>query len=97
MECIFCKSESHSLFININSMMVDGDKSTNYHFLKCYDCESVFLESPLDEQELGDYYPSYYLPYRGETAWDKYSTFVHWQDSSINLKRVNLVSDYLSF
>lgn len=75
--------------------MVDDDKSTYYRFLKCCDCESVFLESPLDEHELCDYYPSYYLPYRGEKAWGKYSNIVQWSDNALNSKRVKLVSGFL--
>ena len=76
--------------------MVDGDKSKEYCFLKCDDCETVFLENPLDESALGDFYPDYYLPYRGEKAWGKYAKIVQRQDDALNIKRVDLVSKFLS-
>lgn len=76
-------------------MMVDDDKNSYYRFRKCCDCESVFLESPLEKSDLSDYYPSYYLPYRGEKAWGKFANIVQWSDNVLNYKRVKLVSRFL--
>ncbi|MCL9981111.1 MAG: class I SAM-dependent methyltransferase [Bacteroidia bacterium] len=77
-------------------MMVDGDKSKKYNFLKCLNCETIFLENPLNEAELGEFYPSNYLPYRGEWAWGKYYRMVQKQDLKLNTQRVKLLAKHLS-
>ena len=77
-------------------MMVDHDQDRRFRFLRCGDCETVFLENPVEEQDLGEFYPDDYLPYRGEKAWGKYAGIVRRQDHLLNLKKFNLVAKHLS-
>ena len=77
-------------------MMVDDLQDRRFRFLRCTDCETVFLENPVDEQDLGEFYPDQYLPYQGEKAWGKYAGVVQRQDHSLNRKRVQLVTKHLA-
>ena len=95
MRCCICHSENHSFHIETGPMMVDVNKDRNYRFLLCNHCDSVFLENPIDEQDLSAFYSDYYLPYRGEKAWGKYAGIVRRQDHLLNLKKFNLVAKHL--
>lgn len=95
MKCSVCNSLISSLFITTKEMMLDDNEKSYFHFFKCGNCESVFLESPIKEQSLDKYYPSYYLPYRGEKAWGKYSCFVQMSNNALNYKRVRFVARFL--
>ena len=96
MRCSICHSENHSLHRETGPMMVDDHKDRRFRFLRCHDCETVFLDHPVDEQDLGEFYPDDYLPYRGEKAWGKYARVVRRQDHSLNRKRVQLVTKHLA-
>ena len=95
MRCSVCHSENHSFYRETGPMMVDHDQDRRFRFLRCVDCETVFLENPVKEQDLGEFYPDDYLPYRGEKAWGKYARAVRRQDHSLNRKRVGLVTKHL--
>lgn len=95
MKCSVCHTSNSSLFISTKEMMMDDVAGATFSFYRCDNCESVFLEAPIKEQDLGKYYPSYYLPYRGEKAWGSYAGIVKRSDNALNLQRVTLVSKFL--
>ncbi|MEX1189127.1 MAG: class I SAM-dependent methyltransferase [Bacteroidia bacterium] len=51
----------------------------------------VFLNPRVSLDELKNYYTSYYLPYRGASAWGKFQRFVENNQHKLDLKRVNFV------
>ena len=60
----------------------------HYTFKQCLSCDSVFLKHPVDQGQIDQYYPSWYLPYRGADAWGKYSIIVKATESIQDKKRV---------
>ena len=70
------------------------DGREHFNFDQCKDCNLVFLNPRVPEKDLGEYYTSYYLPYRVEEAWGKYAHFVEGSQKRIDKKRVATVNKF---
>lgn len=88
--CTVCSSNGHRPYIVTSTMMHTSDDEALFEFAVCDTCESVFLTNPVDESQLSEFYTDYYLPYRGASAWGKYSRWVEWDDATLNNKRANI-------
>jgi 2-polyprenyl-3-methyl-5-hydroxy-6-metoxy-1,4-benzoquinol methylase len=67
-----------------------------FNFDQCKQCEFVFLNPRVSEDQLKHYYTSYYLPYRGSEAWGKYKGIVQNNQKQLDLKRVNRVKSIVN-
>lgn len=59
-----------------------------FSFSRCEDCSTAFLNPRVAPNYLKTYYPDYYLPYRGATAWGKYSDFVERSQQKMDKQRM---------
>ena len=75
--------------------MMHDESGESFYFNRCAVCESVFLTNPVAEGDLGRYYTSAYLPYRGEAAWGRHAAWVRRDDNRLNAKRVKMVRPHL--
>ncbi|MCH8546537.1 MAG: class I SAM-dependent methyltransferase [Cryomorphaceae bacterium] len=92
--CGVCQSQDIEPFIQTKAMMHPRDEGL-YEFHRCRNCASVFLANPEDENQLSRFYSSAYLPYRGSSAWGKFSKFVENDDKKLNQRRSNLAASAL--
>lgn len=92
--CPICKKNEHSFYISTNALMHKPNKEV-YNFNICNNCETVFLVNPVPLEKLEEYYTENYLPYKGASAWGKYSSFVVASQKRIDLNRVKFVKKYL--
>ncbi len=92
--CTVCGSGNTRFYIETNAMM-HADNRESYRFYSCVDCNSKFLSNPVKESDLSKYYTESYLPYRGSSAWGKFSKFVEWDDDTLNRKRRKVLEPYL--
>ena len=68
-------------------------ENENFNFDQCSDCSFVFLNPRVPENELGQYYTSYYLPYRGAKAWGKYKSLVEKSQQKQDLKKLKRITE----
>jgi len=68
------------------------ENSECYYFHRCNNCLSVFLTNRINENELHDYYSENYLPYKGSSAWGKFSAFVEGSQKNLDKKRLKFVA-----
>ena len=73
--CPICKKTKSSFYMSTKALMHESNNEL-YTFNICNNCEAVFLTNPVSPEELEKYYTESYLPYRGASAWGKYSSFV---------------------
>ena len=92
--CPICKKTESSYYISTNALMHEPNNEL-YVFNICNNCESVFLTNPVTQERLEHYYTDNYLPYRGPSAWGKYSSFVVNSQKKLDSNRVNFVKKYL--
>ena len=65
----------------------------NFNFDQCKNCNFVFLNPRVPEEELHRYYTSYYLPYRGSKAWGKYKSIVEKSQQKQDLKKLKRITE----
>lgn len=70
--CLVCDSDDATPVISTGAHMYAGD-ADRFHFVRCNTCGLVYLNPRVEPENLGAYYPPYYLPYRGPSAWGKYA------------------------
>lgn len=75
--------------------MMHPQQENEFHFQRCSKCETVFLENPVAEEKLGQYYSKSYLPYRGAEAWGKYAKWVKSSQRKLDAKRLSVVKKAL--
>ena len=92
--CTVCGSDSTRFYIETNAMM-HPENTESYRFFSCDNCSSKFLSNPVKEFDLARYYTESYLPYRGSSAWGKFSKFVEWDDQKLNQSRRKVIQPYL--
>ncbi|TVR66911.1 MAG: class I SAM-dependent methyltransferase [Spirochaetaceae bacterium] len=74
----------------------DGPGGDNrYTFVRCSHCGLTYLNPPVPPQELGRFYPDYYLPYRGPSAWGRYAPLAARGQALTDRKRVRRVGGLL--
>ena len=91
--CPICKKGS-SYYISTKALMHKPNDEL-YIFNICNNCEAVFLTNPVTPERLEHYYTENYLPYKGPSAWGRYSSFVVRSQKKLDLSRVYLVKKYL--
>jgi len=88
-QCPVCQSTDMNSFIKTRAQM--HDRKEIFNFDQCRQCEFVFLNPRVSEDQLKHYYTSYYLPYRGTAAWGRYSRLVQQNQKKLDTKRLNVV------
>lgn len=92
--CLLCgSSKSQTVYTTKTHMM--NDDGARFHFECCKECQLIYLNPQVLETHLADYYPSYYLPYRGAKAWGKFAKLVEMSQRRIDLKRVKIARKFL--
>lgn len=93
--CLICNADDPTPLLHTPAHMTVNSTDT-FQFVQCTNCQLVYLNPQLKPGHLSDYYPSYYLPYRGPDAWGRYREFAALGQNSTDLKRVKLVRQYLA-
>jgi ubiquinone/menaquinone biosynthesis C-methylase UbiE len=88
--CAICGSHNISGFEKTASMM--HDRSGEFNFDQCAECEVVFLNPRVPPSTLKKYYTNFYLPYRGAEAWGKFARFVERDQRKTDQKRANVLA-----
>lgn len=70
--CPVCGADDAVPEITTPAHMLDGS-SEEFHFVRCRVCDLIYLNPRVPPEELSRYYPEYYLPYRGPSAWGKFA------------------------
>jgi 2-polyprenyl-3-methyl-5-hydroxy-6-metoxy-1,4-benzoquinol methylase len=91
--CPICKESQSSSYMSTNALMHEPNNEL-YIFNICNNCEAVFLINPVTIENLTHYYTDNYLPYRGASAWGKYSAFVLDSQKKLDLRRGNFVKKH---
>lgn len=92
--CPICKKSESTFYIATNALMHKQNQE-HYIFNSCTHCEAVFLLNPVSLEDLATYYTENYLPYKGASAWGKYSSFVINSQKNIDVRRVNFVKKHI--
>lgn len=88
--CNVCKSSNHTFFMATKALM-HKQNDEKYCFNQCAICETVFLTNPVAANSLSKYYTENYLPYKGASAWGKYSSFVEKSQNNLDISRLKMV------
>jgi 2-polyprenyl-3-methyl-5-hydroxy-6-metoxy-1,4-benzoquinol methylase len=64
-----------------------------FNFDQCTECKLIFLNPRVPLDQLKNYYPPYYLPYRNAKAWGKFERLVENSQRKLDLKRVKRVQE----
>lgn len=65
-----------------------SDRKERFTFSRCSHCAAVYLHPRISARNLSTYYPDWYLPYRGASAWGKFADFVERSQAKVDRKRV---------
>lgn len=90
--CPVCHSTDFSPYITTKALM--HHTNDMFSFSHCQTCESAFLNPRVTTEQLKDYYPDYYLPYRGAEAWGKYKSFVENSQRKMDANRRKTCQKY---
>lgn len=90
--CLACGGQQFTSVQQTKAMMHPSEE--NFNFDQCKDCGLVFLNPRVPQEQLGDYYSDWYLPYRGDAAWGKYGMLVATDLKKIDKKRVATIKKY---
>jgi SAM-dependent methyltransferase len=93
--CPICKKSESTFYISTNALMHKQNQE-HYIFNSCTNCDAVFLLNPVSIENLAKYYTENYLPYKGASAWGKYSSFVINSQKKLDLRRVNFVKKHIN-
>jgi len=92
--CLVCESSDSKAIQTTQTMMGEGVEQ--WTFRQCSDCQMVYLAPRVPVDSLDAYYTESYLPYRGPSAWGKYSKLVKSDQEKIDKKRLSTVLKYAS-
>lgn len=88
--CLACGATDAEPVITTGAhMMVDA--SEEFTFVACRSCGLVRLSPRVGAADLGRYYPDYYLPYRGASAWGRFAAVAERGMRATDGKRVRIV------
>ncbi|MFW6329096.1 MAG: class I SAM-dependent methyltransferase [Alkalispirochaetaceae bacterium] len=87
--CLLCGSSEASSQIETGTQMFSPD-GRRWRFVRCRECGLVYLNPRVAPEELGRYYPPYYLPYRGPSAWGRFAPLAERGLGITDRKRVRL-------
>ncbi|MBA3521883.1 MAG: class I SAM-dependent methyltransferase [Gemmatimonadales bacterium] len=69
--CPLCGTDESQIVVESAAQMsATGNRFT---FVRCRQCELIYLSPRVVESEIGRYYEAGYLPHRGAAAWGKYA------------------------
>lgn len=83
--CLNCGEDKPRPLLATPAHMYAGKAS--FSFVQCSNCGLVYLNPQVLPDQLGQYYPAYYVPYRGAAAWGKYSKIAAWGLAGTDNKR----------
>ena len=92
--CPACGVDAPKHFQSTKTMM--APQSEEWNFDQCTNCDMVYLNPRVPVEHIGDYYRSDYLPYRGGSAWGKYSNLVDGDQLKVDQRRVDTLKKYSS-
>lgn len=90
--CPACGVDDATSVQETNTMM--APQSEKWNFDQCNHCSMVYLNPRVVQEEIGAYYPQYYLPYRGGAAWGKYEKLVNKDQLKVDKARVDVLVKY---
>ena len=91
-KCIVCNNKETTFLYTNCAMMHHSNKE--YNFFICKICNLVFLNPRPSLNELKNYYTDYYLPYRGSSAWGKFSKLVDLSQRNLDTRRAKLITQF---
>ena len=91
-KCIVCNNKETTFLYTNFAMMHHSNKE--YNFFICKICNLVFLNPRPTLKELKNYYTDYYLPYRGSSAWGKFSKLVDLSQRNLDTRRAKLITQF---
>ena len=65
-----------------------------FKFYVCPICDLVFLNPRVPIDQIKNYYTDSYLPYRGSSAWGKYSKLVDFSQCQLDTRRAKLLAKF---
>lgn len=92
--CLNCGSPDHVPYLTTPAHMHRGDET--FDFMRCQQCDLVFLAPRVPASELGRYYQADYLPYRGPAAWGRYAPLVERDLRRTDQARARLVQRHVA-
>ncbi len=95
LEKVLCPAcgEDDAVSLQVTKTMM-APQSEQWNFDRCNSCAMVYLNPRVVQDEIGEYYQQYYLPYRGGSAWGKYENLVNKDQLKIDNARVDVLSKY---
>ena len=95
LEKVHCPAcgEDDGVSLQVTKTMM-APQSEKWNFDQCNSCAMVYLNPRVVQQEIGQYYPQYYLPYRGGAAWGKYENLVNGDQLKVDNARVDVLIKY---
>ncbi len=94
--CLSCgaSGEYAPVVMTTGAHMYHGNAG-QFTFRRCRHCDLIWLNPPLPPEELGEFYPDYYLPYRGAAAWGRFKHLAARGMAATDVKRVRRVVSLL--
>mgnify|MGYP002152336711 FL=1 len=83
--CLNCGQDQPQPLLSTPAHMYH--KAEPFSFVQCGHCGLVYLNPQVAPEQLGQYYPDYYVPYRGAAAWGKYHKIAAWGLAGTDKKR----------
>ncbi len=87
--CPICENSTLDSYIETKAQMHPSDEVFNFD--QCSSCSLVFLNPRVSQNKLKNYYTSFYLPYRGSSAWGKFEKIVEASQKKLDKKRVSRI------
>ncbi|MEM9544962.1 MAG: class I SAM-dependent methyltransferase [Bacteroidota bacterium] len=91
-KCLVCNSQDYSIVETTQTMMATDNRK--WQFCQCNQCNMVYLSPRVPVSSLDAYYTDSYLPYRGPSAWGRFSRLVEGDQKKIDQKRLKTVMKY---
>jgi SAM-dependent methyltransferase len=95
--CPVCGADGDSAELVIQTAAhMFPDTGERFSFTRCSQCGLTYLNPAVPPEHLGQYYPDYYLPYRGPGAWGRYEGIAARGQGITDRRRVRRVRRALS-
>ncbi len=88
--CLLCGHDAAVPYLASNVQLAPGGREI-FHFVRCSQCDLVYLNPRPTEAEIARFYPPEYLPHRGPEAWGRWSSLVERAQARTDRKRVGLL------
>jgi 2-polyprenyl-3-methyl-5-hydroxy-6-metoxy-1,4-benzoquinol methylase len=87
--CPVCNSGDIYHYTSTSAQMHSNKEMFNFD--QCKNCNFVFLNPRVPENQLKNYYTKFYLPYRGSEAWGKFGKLVENSFKKLDLRKLKRV------